>query len=75
MNLEEARKVYWLKNNHKTLGELLDEGILNQSKLELAAEKVKGETLKIHFPLFITTGKESIAQQVESYQLILTQTE
>jgi hypothetical protein len=39
MNLVEARKVLWLKNYHKTLGELMDEGYLNQARLEWAAEK------------------------------------
>jgi hypothetical protein len=39
MNLEEARKVVWLKNNPRPMGELLDEGFLNASKLEWAAEK------------------------------------
>ncbi len=46
MNLEEARKVYWLRNNRKTLGQLLDEGYLNQSRLEWAAEKAYDPTLR-----------------------------
>ena len=46
MNLEEARKVLWLRNNRRPLGELLDEGYLNQSRLEWAAEKAYDSTLK-----------------------------
>jgi len=39
MSLEEARKVMWLRNNCRSLGELFDEGYLNQARLEWAAEK------------------------------------
>lgn len=46
MNLEEARKIYWLKSYHKTLGDLLDEGYLNRSRLEWAAEKAWNPDLK-----------------------------
>lgn len=46
MNLEDARKVYWLKSNHKTLGELLDDGFLDQARLEWAAEKAYDPMLK-----------------------------
>jgi hypothetical protein len=46
MNIKEARKVLWLKNHHKTLGELMDEGYLNQSRLEWAAEKAYDPALK-----------------------------
>ena len=46
MEIEEARKVYWLKSYHKTLGELLDEGYLNRSRLEWAAEKAYDPALK-----------------------------
>src|SRR6266545_7271281 len=38
MNIEEARKVFWLKNNHRPLGELLDEGYLTKDRLEWAAK-------------------------------------
>lgn len=38
MNLEEARKVLWLKSNPRPLGELLDEGYLDKERLEWAAE-------------------------------------
>jgi hypothetical protein len=37
MNIEEARKVLWLKSNHRPLGELLDEGFLSRDRLEWAA--------------------------------------
>ncbi len=38
MNIEEARKVLWLKSNHRPLGELLDEGYLTKERLEWAAQ-------------------------------------
>jgi hypothetical protein len=46
MNLEEARKVFWLKSNHRPIGELLNEGYLNQSRLEWAAQWAYNPNLK-----------------------------
>jgi hypothetical protein len=46
MNIEEARKVLWLKNNHRPLGELLDEGYLTKDRLEWAAKKAYEPALK-----------------------------
>jgi hypothetical protein len=39
MGLEEARQIPWLSSRPKPLGELLDEGYLDPSRLEWAAEK------------------------------------
>jgi len=38
MNIEEARKVLWLKSNPRALGELLDEGYLTKDRLQWAAQ-------------------------------------
>jgi hypothetical protein len=46
MNIEEARRVYWLRNKHETLGKLLDEGYLTRSKLEWAASKAYNAELR-----------------------------
>lgn len=46
MNIEEARKVLWLKNNHRPLGELLDEGYLTKDRLEWAAQSAYSPQLK-----------------------------
>ncbi|HVO43623.1 MAG TPA: hypothetical protein VMT34_13410, partial [Aggregatilineales bacterium] len=46
MTLDEARKVLWLQNNHRPLGELLDKGYLTQRRLEWAAEKAHDPTLR-----------------------------
>jgi len=46
MSLEEARSVMWLRNNHRPLGELLDEGYLNEHRLAWAAEKAYNPRLK-----------------------------
>lgn len=46
MSLEEARSVMWLRNNHRPLGELLDEGFLDQRRLEWAASKAYDPQLK-----------------------------
>ena len=39
MTLEAARAVYWLKNNHRPMGELYDERFLNESRLIWASNK------------------------------------
>ena len=59
MNLEEARKVLWLKNYHKTLGELMDEGYLNQSRLEWAAEKAYIPQIKEAAKVILESKKPS----------------
>ena len=46
MNIEEARKVLWLKSNHRPLGELLDEGYLTKERLEWAAQWAYNSKLK-----------------------------
>ncbi len=46
MNLEEARKVLWLKSNPRPLGELLHEGYLDQARLEWAAQWAFNSNLK-----------------------------
>jgi len=46
MDIEEARKVYWLKSNHRPLGELLDEGFLTKDRLEWAAAWAYSPKLK-----------------------------
>jgi hypothetical protein len=38
MNIEEARKVLWLKSKPRPLGELLDAGYLTDDRLEWAAQ-------------------------------------
>jgi hypothetical protein len=46
MSLEEARSVMWLRNNYRPLGELLDEGFLDQGRLEWAAQNAYDPKLK-----------------------------
>jgi hypothetical protein len=46
MNIEEARKVLWLKSNPRPLGELLDAGYLTEDRLKWAAEKAYDPKLK-----------------------------
>jgi len=46
MSVEEARSVLWLRNNHRPLGELLDEGFLNEARLAWAVEKAYDPKLK-----------------------------
>lgn len=46
MSLEEARSVLWLRNNHRPLGELLDEGYLDRKRLQWAAERAYDARLK-----------------------------
>lgn len=46
MTLEQARAVLWLRNNHRPMGELLDEGYLNEARLRWAAEKAFDPQIK-----------------------------
>jgi len=46
MSLEQARSVLWLRNNHRPLGELLDEGFLDEARLAWAAEKAYDSRLR-----------------------------
>ena len=38
LSLDDARNVMWLKSNYRPMGELFDEGFLNQKRLEWAVE-------------------------------------
>ncbi len=71
MNLEEARKVLWLKSNHRPLGELLDEGYLNQSRLEWAAEKAYDPALKEAAKLLLNWQKQSELKPVADKEAAL----
>jgi len=46
MTLEEARAVRWLRSNPRPLGELLDEGFLDEKRLEWAAQWAYNRQLK-----------------------------
>jgi hypothetical protein len=59
VNIKEARNVFWLHSNYKTLGELLDEGYLNQSRLEWAAEKAYRPELKEAAKIILEANKLS----------------
>jgi hypothetical protein len=59
MSLEEARKVMWLRNNFRPLGELLDEGYLNQARLEWAATKAYDLRLKQAAQVLLDWQKET----------------
>jgi hypothetical protein len=61
MSLEEARSVLWLRNNRRPLGELLDEGFLNQSRLEWAAAKAYDPKLKQAAAVLLDWMKRTLA--------------
>lgn len=46
MTLDQARAVLWLRNNRRPMGQLLDEGYLNESRLEWAAQKAYAAQIK-----------------------------
>ena len=62
MNIEEAKKVLWLKSNPRPIGELLNEGYLNQSRLEWAAEKAYDPALKDAAKLLLNWQKQTTSQ-------------
>lgn len=47
MSVNEARKILWLRSNPRPMGELLDEGFLNETRLRWAAEKAYAPELKL----------------------------
>ncbi len=57
MNIEEARKVLWLKNNPRPLGELLGQGFLTRDRLEWAAQKAYNPNLKEAAKVLLETDK------------------
>lgn len=65
MNIDEARKVLWLNNYRKTLGELLDEGYLNQSRLEWAAQKAYDPMLKQAAQVILESMRHSGSSKFE----------
>jgi hypothetical protein len=46
MTLAEARSVFWLRNKHRPMGELFDEGYLDEYRLSWAAENAYNSRLK-----------------------------
>lgn len=69
MNIEEARKVLWLKSNPRPLGELLDEGYLTKDRLEWAAEWAYSPKLKEAAKVLLasTPFVSQITEQQEAY--------
>jgi hypothetical protein len=62
MSLEEARAVMWLRNDyryHRPMGELLDEGYLNQSRLEWATENAYDTRIKQAAIVFLASMKQT----------------
>lgn len=64
MNIEEAKKVLWLKSNPRPLGELLSEGYLTKDRLEWAAEKAYDPALKEAAKLLLNWQKQAASQSV-----------
>jgi hypothetical protein len=60
-NLEEARKVLWLRNYPRPLGELYDEGYLNPNRLDWAANKAFDPRLKQAAKIILQAPKEAHA--------------
>lgn len=70
MNIEEARKVLWLKNNPRPLGELLDEGIITEENLNWAANYAYNSTLKQAAQTLLNSTK-SLPQKPEKESLLI----
>ena len=66
MSLEEARKVLWLRNYPRPLGELYDEGYLNRSRLEWATAKARDPRLRQAAQVLLKQPKpEEPAEKIE----------
>jgi len=72
MDLNEARRVLWIRPNRKPLGELLDEGLLSKGQLEWAAAHAFNpklqEAAKVLLPLF---EKSNSTAQIENKRVRL----
>jgi hypothetical protein len=65
MSVEEARRVRWLRNRLKPLGELLDEGYLDTYRLEWAAAKAYDPRLKEAARVLLEWQKEAQGKGTE----------
>jgi hypothetical protein len=78
MDLNEARKVLWIRPNRRPMGELLDEGLLTKGKLEWAIANAYSsklqEAAKILLPLLEKTNPHINAEN-NSFQLELPKLE
>ncbi len=59
MSLEEARKVHWLKNDPRPLGDLYDEGYLDRSRLEWAVAKAYNPRLRRAAMVLLKESKQA----------------
>jgi hypothetical protein len=73
MNVEEARKVLWLKSNPRPFGELLDEGYLNQERLEWAAQWAYNFKLKEAAQVLLDAMKTPTPQVEEVVKPVTTE--
>jgi len=62
MTVQEARAVRWLRNNPRPLGELLDEGYLDQGRLEWAAQKAYDPRLRAAAAVLLETLRSASAR-------------
>jgi len=53
MTLEQARATMWLRDNYRPMGELFDEGYLDQARLEWAAQRAYDPRIKQAAVLFL----------------------
>jgi hypothetical protein len=78
MDLNEARKVLWIRPNRRPMGELLDEGLLSKGQLEWAAANAYStklqEAAKILLPL-LEKSNTHINTEKSSFQLDLPKLE
>ena len=70
LNVNEARKILWLRSNPRPMGELLDEGYLDESRLIWAAEKAYAPELKLAARVLLgTLGKTEKIPENNTFQL------
>lgn len=65
MDIEEARKVLWLKSNPRPLGELLDKGYLTKERLAWAAEWAYNPRLKQAAKAILESTNQALTANVE----------
>ncbi len=66
MNIEDARKVFWVRTNPRPLGELLAEGFLSKKDLEWASQSAYNPNLKLAAKIILESMNNAMpTNQVE----------
>lgn len=69
MTLERARSTFWLKNNHRPMGELFDSGYLTKSRLEWAFNKAYDPQIRAASEVLLKQKQRQVQGNIEKGKL------